>query len=400
VVEEGTDGVRMMTVHKAKGLEFPVVILVDPTAPLSPDSPDHHVDHAARLFAKRIAGCAPIELLEHSDEVLRRQEEEGIRLVYVAATRARDLLVVPVVGDRSDEKGWVNVLDPAIYPHPRHRSESSPAAGCPPFGNDSVLERHPDAYDGDAVAPGEHLPDAGEHRVVWWDPRALGLGREIDTGVRQQAILVADAASGPDDVGAAHDAWIARRASLLAAGAVPTVRGASATALSLATEPLSLTGAVEIARVEGDRGGHPRGKRFGALVHAILAALPLDGGPVEPVARAHGRLLGASPEEIAVAAVRVERALQHPLMVDACKARHVRREVAIAARLEDGRVVDGIVDLAYRAEGGAHWTVVDFKTDVELHQEARHTYETQVRIYMRAIAEATSTEARGILLSV
>ena len=32
VVEEGTDGVRIMTVHKAKGLEFPVVILVDPTA--------------------------------------------------------------------------------------------------------------------------------------------------------------------------------------------------------------------------------------------------------------------------------------------------------------------------------------------------------------------------------
>jgi ATP-dependent exoDNAse (exonuclease V) beta subunit len=30
VVEEGTDGVRIMTVHKAKGLEFPVVVLVDP----------------------------------------------------------------------------------------------------------------------------------------------------------------------------------------------------------------------------------------------------------------------------------------------------------------------------------------------------------------------------------
>ena len=32
IVEEGLDGVRVMTVHKAKGLEFPVVVLADPTA--------------------------------------------------------------------------------------------------------------------------------------------------------------------------------------------------------------------------------------------------------------------------------------------------------------------------------------------------------------------------------
>jgi hypothetical protein len=32
ILEEGSDGVRLMTVHKAKGLEFPVVILADITA--------------------------------------------------------------------------------------------------------------------------------------------------------------------------------------------------------------------------------------------------------------------------------------------------------------------------------------------------------------------------------
>ncbi len=402
VVEEGTDGVRMMTVHKAKGLEFPVVILVDPTAPLSPESPDHHVDHARRLWAKRIAGCAPIELLEHADEVLRRQQEEGVRLVYVAATRARDLLVVPTVGDRVEEKdkGWVNVLDPAIYPHPRHRAEAAPAPGCPPFGRDSVLERHPEAYDGDAVAPGEHAPDAGEHRVVWWDPRALGLDREVDTGLRQQAILVADADTGPDEAGSAHETWIARRAGLLVRGAVPTVRAASATALSHeGIEGLVLPGEVQHTRVAGDRAGHPRGKRFGALVHAVLAALD-DPASLASVAAAHGRLLGATPEEIAVAAIRVERALEHPLLSAARAAPERRREVAIAARLADGRVVEGIVDLAFRAEGAAHYTVVDFKTDVELQEAARSAYETQVRLYMLAIAEATGAPTQGILLSV
>ena len=29
ILEEDSDGVRMMTVHKAKGLEFPIVILAD-----------------------------------------------------------------------------------------------------------------------------------------------------------------------------------------------------------------------------------------------------------------------------------------------------------------------------------------------------------------------------------
>ena len=35
ILEEGSDGVRLMTVHKAKGLEFPVVILADMTAKLN-----------------------------------------------------------------------------------------------------------------------------------------------------------------------------------------------------------------------------------------------------------------------------------------------------------------------------------------------------------------------------
>jgi ATP-dependent helicase/nuclease subunit A len=44
VLEEDSDGVRLMTVHGAKGLEFPVVILADLTAGLAQREPDQYVD--------------------------------------------------------------------------------------------------------------------------------------------------------------------------------------------------------------------------------------------------------------------------------------------------------------------------------------------------------------------
>ena len=119
VVEEGTEGVRIMTVHRAKGLEFPVVILADITCHEGAAEARRYVDPERRLCAQRLGGQAPDELQKHAEEELRRDAEEAVRVLYVAATRARDLLVAPVVGDERHE-GWIGRLNPALYPAPEN----------------------------------------------------------------------------------------------------------------------------------------------------------------------------------------------------------------------------------------------------------------------------------------
>jgi ATP-dependent exoDNAse (exonuclease V) beta subunit len=71
----------------------------------------------------------------------------------------------------------------------------------------------------------------------------------------------------------------------------------------------------------------------------------------------------------------------------------------VSLRLQDGTVLDGVVDLAFVDGADEVWTVVDFKTDVGM-TGSRAAYEEQVRLYARAIAEATARPARAALLYV
>jgi ATP-dependent exoDNAse (exonuclease V) beta subunit len=202
ILEEGSDGVRLMTVHKAKGLEFPVVVLGDITARLAPWDASRHVDVARGVCALRIGGWSPQELNDHKALELVRERKEGERIAYVAATRARDLLVVPAVGDEPYAEGWVSPLNAAIYPPEADRRTQKAAAGCPVFhSQDSVLTRP----DGDpasrsTVCPGEHAMGAGKagYPVVWWspEPQVLSLGAQAPFGLRRDDLIVKDVAPG------------------------------------------------------------------------------------------------------------------------------------------------------------------------------------------------------------
>jgi len=414
VVEDGTEGVRIMTVHAAKGLEFPVVILCDPTAPLSADRPSHFIDQDRDVWLESLAGCVPSELREHEAEVLQHDREEGERLAYVAVTRARDLLVVPVVGDEERES-WVQALDPVVFPEPAKKRKPEPLPGYA-FGADSVVERNSktDRMPTDSVSPGIHRPRAGSHTVLWWDPHQLALETKLGGGVRRPQILQADEANDNAAANAgiaAHAAWQERRSAALAAGARPTITVKTVTAAAELAAPPHAGEApppptpgllsVRLETVAGKRAGRPRGKRFGTLVHAILATVELrgDADHVRRVGANQARLVGSPPEERDAAIVAVLAALAHPLLQRAAAAADhgaLRREVPVVVANPDG-LVEGVVDLAFE-EAGA-WIVIDFKTDAEI-DHRRPIYEAQVRAYAHAISVATRRPANPILLIV
>jgi ATP-dependent exoDNAse (exonuclease V) beta subunit len=147
------------------------------------------------------------------------------------------------------------------------------------------------------------------------------------------------------------------------------------------------------------RAGRPKGRRFGELVHAVLATVPLDAQRplVTNAVAAHGRALLASPAEQVAAVEAVLAALAHPLLEAARAAQVVRRECGIVEVLGPGDFLEGSIDLAFRDATG--WTVVEFKTDEDL-EAHRAAYEAQTAAYVRAVRAATGLPTRGVLFRV
>jgi ATP-dependent exoDNAse (exonuclease V) beta subunit len=403
LIEEGVQGVRLMTVHRAKGLEFPVVILCDITCPLG-ESASRHIDPERRLFAVRLAGGSPWELLDHEAVEGRREGAESQRLLYVAATRARDLLVVPAVADGPRYRSWVAALTPALYPLGKTYRLPVVAPGCPRFGEEAVLDRPMGAPvpPEEGIKPGLHKPRKGGHRVVWWDPALLEETYEVKPSIRRHWILQAEEGTAKDTGTERHATWRKHRDWLLEEGSRASLQVTTATREAEADGSIPEDISVEVVDRVPRR---PTGKGFGTLVHEVLAIAELDAdrGRLDALARTLGRVLGNTEEEVAAAAEAASRAHAHPLLGQAeAASRHeglCLRESPIILRNEDGSLVEGVMDLAFRDGPNSPWTVVDFKTDVrvDIRQEE---YRRQVAIYAEALGQASGVEARGVLLYV
>jgi ATP-dependent exoDNAse (exonuclease V) beta subunit len=290
------------------------------------------------------------------------------------------------------------------------RRVAAAASGCPTFkSRDSVLERPGgDPATKLTVCPGEHTFARGAepYSVVWWSPEpdVLPLGAQASFGLRRDDLIVKDipvtVLRGHLD---AYHQWRASRDAAVAAAAVPslevmTVREA-ADRLQL---PAVGSVAVTVEHVPG-AATRPGGTRFGTLVHAVLADVPLANPTfdlVTKLATAHARVLGAMPEELASAIETVGRVLEHPILKRATRAAaegRCHRETPITYRTGANALVEGVIDLAFEEDGG--FTVVDFKTD-RLLDGLEQRYHRQVQIYAAAIAAATGKPASGVLIRV
>jgi ATP-dependent exoDNAse (exonuclease V) beta subunit len=266
--------------------------------------------------------------------------------------------------------------------------------------------------------------------VVWWDPLLLEQRGDERRGLRREDLITKEARQEDVDADRArYERWRAALEATSQRGAIASLRVMTATewARSRLPEPLSdldeppagptglplfdtlrddaprrvLSGTV-IQEDASTSEARPAGRRFGVLVHALMAAAPLDATPAQcaRLAALYARVLAATEEERDAAAILADRALRHPLLEQARSAvaagRRCQREAPITIARDDV-LIDGQIDLAFESDDG--WVVVDFKTDAEP-GESDEAYRRQVALYADSLSQITGRPARGVILRI
>ncbi|NBB98797.1 MAG: double-strand break repair helicase AddA [Alphaproteobacteria bacterium] len=187
---------RVMTVHGAKGLEAPIVILPD-TADQKPNEKAQIVPMTDRATWKAKAGLNPAPVQAALDTRAAHRAQEDARLLYVAMTRAESWLIVAGAGEMKQPDNWYNrvadgvaqagteQIDTPTGQGARHAHGAWPAqAAVPPCQSATAPADLPDAL----WQPAPRPPD----RPAPLNPSALGgakalpgeAGLDEDTALR------------------------------------------------------------------------------------------------------------------------------------------------------------------------------------------------------------------------
>jgi ATP-dependent exoDNAse (exonuclease V) beta subunit len=381
VGEQAGAQVEVLTVHKAKGLEYPIVIVADLLSNRPPAS-DVVVRHATGEGWLKIGTFAPDGWAVAMAEEERQQEAEERRLLYVALTRARDHLVIPCFPDEQ-RPAW---LSGAIAGFAVDGREPPYGARATTIGRDG---------------------SRGAADVTWFDSRELDLTAEP---VARRTTTTAIDGTGVDLRRAlmAEEAWEkngkARRASARsvewAVAAATSLGGATETAVET-VEPETLApdeATAEVGGAEksvGSSVSEGRAEAFGRLVHALLVLPEGTTADLTVPARALGPQFGLGEAEAADAAGLATRARGLPEITAASSADVVYHELPFAVPI-DGKLATGRIDLAYRKDG--QWTVIDFKTAYfRERSSAAEAHATQMAVYREALGRVTGAPVRCVL---
>ncbi len=357
--------VRLMSVHQAKGLEFPVVALADLEGGSGRHSEAWIANHKKEDEAVALRLGSNPRLLESEGyaSALEREKEFGEaeikRLWYVAATRAEDYLLWPESGFRFLMRG--------AGMSEEEMGEVMQAASA------SVLE----------VSPGEPEPP---------EP-ILRLGDE--------AFRPANGGSGSAAARRAAQDEKLKRLKKPVEAPKPLAPSGLVEGFDGEEPPASPAPYDEDARE--DREVHAGGAAFGSLVHSILARLEpptperLESLKEEGVAFA--RALGLNEDEDDLAMELIRSSMETGVLARAASASKRWRELPFLFEL-DGRVIRGAIDLVFEEEGKL--VVVDFKTDRVTEGEAEDKasfYENQGAAYVMALEAATGLEVGELMFS-
>jgi ATP-dependent exoDNAse (exonuclease V) beta subunit len=312
LMEERSDAVRILSIHKAKGLDFRIAIVAGLGMKKRSRGEDFLAEsHIRRGWAAR-ATFAGRSIRspgwdELSDDVKRREEAEAIRLLYVALTRARDHLVISAHA-RSGAREGLSLADTRLAP--------LSSLLLDPDLVRSGLVRILDARELDGETPRRSAETAEwtEDPVLAYERECADLSRSLSRGL---------GAAGPGDAGEAEP------------GAPDRVRS--------------------------------RAARLGTAFHDAMESVDfgargLAAGRLDALGVRHGLDREACQQLEAM----IETTLSSPLMdrVRAASARgkRVLRELPWIRPASGPRAAEeGKIDLLFEEEHG--WILVDYKTD-------------------------------------
>ena len=357
--------VRFMTIHQAKGLEFPVVALADLEG--RPDKSteawianykkgnevvDLHLGSSTRWLNS--AGYADAREREK-----QFREAEIKRLWYVGATRAQDYLLWPESGFRFLMKSAglkEEEVDDVIQGAPASPLEVSPGESKP---LESILRISDNVF-----RPVSGGSGSVTERRVALDEKLKRLKKPIDMG---KPLAPSGLVKGFDEA-----------------------EPAASWALFDEDAPQEL----EV---------HAGGVAFGRLVHVILAKLeppvPERLESLREESIAYARTLDLGDDDTALATELIRNSMSGGILARAAAASRRWRELPFMFEL-DGRMIRGFVDLVFEEEGKL--TLVDFKTDKVAAGEADEKaafYANQGGAYVMGLEAATGLEVHELVFS-